>query len=73
MLKLVGELTDLKIKFQLEQAAGVVCKVIYPIPISSFSGKGTEVGICTLSSMDLLKKISSNHNGQASDCRTFIF
>ena len=60
MLKLVGELTDLKIKFQLEQAAGVVCKVIYPIPISSFSGKGTKVGICTLSSMDLLKNISSN-------------
>ena len=60
MLKLVGELTDLNIKFKLEQAAGVVCQAIYPIYVSSFSGKGTEVGICTLSSMDLLKKISRN-------------
>ena len=43
---LVGELTDLYIKFRLEQAAGVVCKVIYPIPVSSFKGKGT--GGCCL-------------------------
>jgi tetrahydromethanopterin S-methyltransferase subunit A len=50
----------LNIKFKLEQAAGVVCQAIYPISVSSFSGKGTEVGICTLSSMDLLKKISRN-------------
>ena len=58
MLKLVGELTDLNIKFKLELAAGVVCQAIYPISVSSFKGTGTEVGICTLSSMDLLKKIS---------------
>ncbi len=50
----------MNIKFKLEQAAGVVCQAIYPISVSSFSGKGTEVGICTLSSMDLLKKISRN-------------
>lgn len=50
----------MNIKFRLEQAAGVVCQAIYPISVSSFSGKGTEVGICTLSSMDLLKKISRN-------------
>ena len=50
----------MNIKFQLEQAAGVVCKVMYPIPISSFSGKGTEIAVCTLSSMALLKKISNN-------------
>ncbi len=60
MQRLVGELTDLNIKFQLEQAAGVVCKVIYPIPVSSFNGKGTEIAVCTLSSMALLKKISSD-------------
>jgi len=54
----VGELTDLYIKFRLEQAAGAVCKVIYPIPVSAFKGKGTEVAVCTLSSMALLKKIS---------------
>ncbi len=58
MLKLVGELTDLNIKFKLELAAGVVCQAIYPISVSSFKGTGTEVGICTLSSMDLLEKIS---------------
>jgi tetrahydromethanopterin S-methyltransferase subunit A len=50
----------MNIKFQLEQAAGVVCKVIYPIPVSSFSGKGTEIAVCTLSSMALLKKISND-------------
>jgi tetrahydromethanopterin S-methyltransferase subunit A len=44
----------------LEQAAGVVCKVIYPIRTSSFSGRGTEVAVCTLSSMSLLKKISND-------------
>jgi tetrahydromethanopterin S-methyltransferase subunit A len=60
MQRLVGELTDLNIKFKLEQAAGAVCKIIYPIPVTSFIGKGTEVAICTLSSMDLLKKISDN-------------
>ncbi|CAN5852550.1 hypothetical protein BH23THE1_BH23THE1_15900 [soil metagenome] len=60
MQRLVGEITDLNIKFQLEQAAGVVCKVIYPIPVSSFSGNGTEIAICTLSSIDLLKKISGD-------------
>jgi tetrahydromethanopterin S-methyltransferase subunit A len=60
MQRLAGELTDLNIKFQLEQAAGVVCKVIYPIPVSSFNGKGTKVAVCTLSSMGLLKKISSD-------------
>lgn len=60
MQRLVGELTDLNIKFQLEQAAGVVCKVIYPIPVSSFNGKGAAVAVCTLSSMALLKKISSD-------------
>lgn len=60
MQRLAGELTDLNIKFQLEQAAGVVCKVIYPIPVSSFNGKGMAVAVCTLSSMALLKKISSD-------------
>jgi len=50
----------LNIKFQLEQAAGVVCKVMYPIPISSFSGRGTEIAVCTLSSIALLKKISND-------------
>jgi tetrahydromethanopterin S-methyltransferase subunit A len=48
----------LDIKFQLENAAGIVCKVIYPISITSFNGSGTEVAVCTLSSMNLLKKIS---------------
>ena len=45
MQRLVGELTDLNIKFKLEQAAGAVCKIIYPIPVTSFIGKGTEVAV----------------------------
>lgn len=56
----VGEFSNLGLKFQLEQVAGVVCKVVYPIPLSSFNGMGTEVAVCTLSSMTLLKKISKN-------------
>ncbi len=60
MQRLVGEIPDLNIKFQLEQAAGVACNIIYPIRVSSFSGKGTEVAICTLSSIDLLRKISGD-------------
>ena len=50
----------MNVKFQLEQAAGVVCRVIFPIPVSSFNGKGTGIAVCTLSSMALLKKISND-------------
>jgi tetrahydromethanopterin S-methyltransferase subunit A len=33
---------------------------MYPIPTSSFMGKGESIAICTLSSVDLLKKISKD-------------
>ena len=33
---------------------------MYPIPTSSFMGKGESIAICTLSSMDLLKRISKD-------------
>ncbi len=45
-------------KNNLENFAGIACKILYPIPITTFKGKGLTVSICTLSSIDLLKKIS---------------
>ncbi len=45
-------------KNNLENFAGTACRILYPIPITTFKGKGLTVSICTLSSIDLLKKIS---------------
>jgi tetrahydromethanopterin S-methyltransferase subunit A len=44
----------------MEIVAGAVCKKLLPIPISSFSGKGKTVAVCTLSSLDLLQAISKD-------------
>ncbi len=49
----------MKIKNKVEDAAGAVCKIIFPIKIDIFEGRGTEISICTLSSNDLLAKIST--------------
>jgi tetrahydromethanopterin S-methyltransferase subunit A len=48
------------IRFRIEEAAGFACKLLYPIPTSSFKGNGDSIAICTLSSIDLLKKISKD-------------
>lgn len=48
------------IKYYLDEVAGVVCKALYPINISSYKGGGNSVAICTLSSIDLLKEISQD-------------
>lgn len=44
----------------MEIVAGVVCKILLPIAISSFYGKGNMVAVCTLSSLDLLQAISED-------------
>lgn len=49
-------------KYQFKEAAGYVCKLLYPIPISYYEGNGDLISICTLSSIDLLKKIARDNN-----------
>jgi len=50
----------LSIRFRFEELAGVACKYLYPIPVSSFTGNGNLIAICTLSSIGLLKRISKD-------------
>ena len=45
----------------LENVIGELCKVILPIPEESYLGNtNSSIAICTLSSIDLLKKISNS-------------
>ena len=45
----------------LENLAGEICKIILPIPDEVYYGnKDSSVAVCTLSSMDLLKKLSQS-------------
>jgi tetrahydromethanopterin S-methyltransferase subunit A len=46
------------IKKSLDDAAGKLCKGLLPIKHEYFLGTGKAVAICTLSSIDLLEKIS---------------
>ena len=41
----------------LGQIVGEICKRVFPISEEKFFGKGSEIAICTLSSIDLLKEI----------------
>ena len=47
---------DFKTKF--EYFAGQACKVLFPIHIDTFKGFGSNICICTLSSVDLLITLS---------------
>jgi tetrahydromethanopterin S-methyltransferase subunit A len=46
------------LKNKIEYLAGEVCKVLFPIRVDVFQGHGSKVSVCTLSSIDLLIKIS---------------
>ena len=46
------------LKNKIEDIAGEVCKVLFPIAVDIFEGNGSKVSVCTLSSIDLLIKIS---------------
>lgn len=48
------------IRYQIEEAAGIVCKLLFPLPVKSFYGNGKKVAVCTLSSLDLLQSLSKN-------------
>ena len=46
----------------LGEAIGELCKAILPIPEESFEGNSnSSIAVCTLSSIDLLKKFSNSH------------
>lgn len=49
-------MTGLKEKF--DDAAGKVCEALIPVKHETFVGRGKEVAICTLGSIDLLEEIS---------------
>ncbi len=49
-------MTGLKNKFN--DAAGKVCEALIPVKHETFAGRGKEVAICTLGSIDLLEEIS---------------
>jgi tetrahydromethanopterin S-methyltransferase subunit A len=46
------------LKKRLEYFAGQVCKLLFPIHTDTFKGFGSNICICTLSSIDLLVTIS---------------
>jgi tetrahydromethanopterin S-methyltransferase subunit A len=46
------------IKKKFDDAAGKICEAILPIKQEYYLGKGKEVAVCTLGSIDLLEKIS---------------
>lgn len=45
---------------KFDDAAGEVCKALIPVRHEIFEGRGTEVAICTLGSIDLLEQISKS-------------
>lgn len=45
---------------RLEDAAGLLCKVLLPIKYEYYLGEGKAVAICTLSSIDLLQTIGKS-------------
>jgi len=48
------------IRKKLDDVAGKVCEVILPIKHDYYLGKGTQLAICTLSSLDMLEDISKS-------------
>jgi tetrahydromethanopterin S-methyltransferase subunit A len=48
----------MKLKKKFDDAAGKVCEALIPVRYELFHGKGKEVAICTLGSIDLLEEIS---------------
>jgi tetrahydromethanopterin S-methyltransferase subunit A len=49
----------MRIRKKFDDVAGKLCKAVLPIKHEYYLGRGKELAICTLSSIDLLEKISS--------------
>jgi tetrahydromethanopterin S-methyltransferase subunit A len=48
------------IRKKFDDAAGRICEAVLPIKHEYYLGRGKELAICTLSSVDLLEKISKS-------------
>ncbi len=46
------------LKKKIDDAAGKVCEALIPVKHETFAGRGKEIAICTLGSIDLLEEIS---------------
>lgn len=49
----------MRFKNKIEYFAGEVCRMLIPINVNTFKGNGSNISLCTLSSIDLLIKISN--------------
>jgi hypothetical protein len=51
---------SMNLKQNLEIAAGKLCEILIPIKHEYYTGGGTSIAICTLSSIDLLQTIAAH-------------
>jgi tetrahydromethanopterin S-methyltransferase subunit A len=50
----------MRIRKKLDDAAGMICGAVLPVKHDYYTGRGRELAICTLSSIDLLEEISKS-------------
>lgn len=50
----------MSVKKAVDDLAGKICEAVIPIKHDHFFGRGREVAVCTLSSIDLLEEISES-------------
>jgi tetrahydromethanopterin S-methyltransferase subunit A len=50
-----------KLKTKIEYIFGICCYHLFPIKQEYYIGKGKQIAICTLSSLDLLEEIKNNN------------
>jgi len=58
----LGSEIELAIKKGIEEIAGKVCGFVLPISQEYYLGKGKHVAVCTLSSLDLLERLSASED-----------
>lgn len=58
----LGTEIELAIKKGIEEIAGKVCGFVLPISQEYYLGKGKHVAVCTLSSLDLLERLSASED-----------
>ena len=49
---------EVKTAKKIDDIAGKICKAVIPVRNEFYLGKGTQIGICTLASLDLLATLS---------------
>ncbi len=58
----LGTEIELAIKEGIKEIAGKVCGFVLPISQEYYLGKGKHVAVCTLSSLDLLERLSASED-----------